>query len=128
MATVEETKALHRGSNVRADDGEIVPVSEDGVQLPRIQVAAIDNGLAFPTQHPNRIRSYPYGWLSNPVADEPFSRDTAMELLPLLTAQRTEEMMRGLEARFRLDPDFSPKSFAKQKSVYPSPHLTTLTP
>lgn len=24
-----------------------------------VQIAAIDNGLAFPTHHPNRIRSYP---------------------------------------------------------------------
>lgn len=28
---------------------------------PTVMVAAIDNGLAFPTHHPDRVRSYPYG-------------------------------------------------------------------
>ena len=102
------------------EDGDIRPVSHGhGVPpVPRVRIAAIDNGLAFPTQHPNRIRSYPYGWLNNPIASRPFSKETAREFLPILSAPDfTTELLGGLEVRFKLDRGYSPQSFAKQKSV-----------
>ena len=30
-----------------------------------VSIGAIDNGLAFPTKHPNNFRSYPYAWVCN---------------------------------------------------------------
>ena len=33
-----------------------------------IQVAAIDNGLAFPIKHPDSWRAYPYHWAWLPYA------------------------------------------------------------
>lgn len=33
------------------------------IQLPKIEIAAIDNGLAFPFKHPDSWRAYPYHWV-----------------------------------------------------------------
>ncbi|ORZ37800.1 phosphatidylinositol 3 and 4-kinase-domain-containing protein [Catenaria anguillulae PL171] len=38
----------------------------------RIQVAAIDHGLAFPFKHPDKWRSYPYGWLYMSISKLPY--------------------------------------------------------
>lgn len=43
------------------------------VQLPKIEIAAIDNGLAFPFKHPDSWRAYPYHWAWLPQAKIPFS-------------------------------------------------------
>ena len=83
-----------------------------------VRVAAIDNGLAFPTHHPDRIRSYPYSWTFLPIAHIPFSQDTAHAILPLLTSTSWwETTLDSLEALFRLDPDFKLKMWRKQRSV-----------
>ena len=83
-----------------------------------VQIAAIDNGLAFPIHHPNRFRSYPYGWLSLPLATHPFSHATANVVLPLLTSnQWWQETLSGVETIFKLDSDFNEKVFKLQKSV-----------
>lgn len=58
------------------------------VSLPSIQLAAIDNGLAFPFKHPDQWRSYPYGWMSLPAARVSFSKATRDRLLPLLTSRK----------------------------------------
>ncbi|KAI8911638.1 phosphatidylinositol 3 and 4-kinase-domain-containing protein [Gorgonomyces haynaldii] len=86
--------------------------------VPRVQVAAIDNGLAFPFQHPNRIRSYPYGWQYLPIARLPFSQETCQEFLPLLTSDSWwHSLLVEIEDLYRLDPLFSHTLFSKQKSV-----------
>lgn len=54
------------------------------VQLPEINIAAIDNGLAFPYKHPDSWRAYPYYWAWLPQAKVPFSRETRELILPLL--------------------------------------------
>ena len=41
-----------------------------------LQVAAIDNGLAFPIKHPDSWRAYPYHWAWLPYAKVPFSQET----------------------------------------------------
>lgn len=55
------------------------------VQLPEINIAAIDNGLAFPYKHPDSWRAYPYHWAWLPQAKVPFSRETRELVLPLLS-------------------------------------------
>ena len=50
-----------------------------------IDVAAIDNGLAFPFKHPDSWRAYPYHWAWLPYAKQPFSNETKELVLPLLS-------------------------------------------
>lgn len=49
-----------------------------------LELAAIDNGLAFPWKHPDEWRSFPYGWLYLPVniLAQPFSESTRRHFLP----------------------------------------------
>ena len=44
----------YKKSKSASDDEEATPES--------IEVAAIDNGLAFPIKHPDSWRAYPYHW------------------------------------------------------------------
>ncbi|TPX57200.1 hypothetical protein PhCBS80983_g03989 [Powellomyces hirtus] len=86
--------------------------------LPIIQVAAIDNGLAFPYKHPDRWRSYPYGWSFLPASRLPFSPETRIHILHLLTSPTWwRETMEGLEKLFRIDADFSERMWKKQRAV-----------
>lgn len=55
------------------------------VQEPDIQIAAIDNGLAFPFKHPDSWRAYPYHWAWLPQAKIPFSNSTKELVLPYLS-------------------------------------------
>jgi hypothetical protein len=46
-----------------------------------IQVAAIDNGLAFPIKHPDSWRAYPYHWAWLPYAKVSASLTTVHDLV-----------------------------------------------
>lgn len=79
-----------------------------------IHIAAIDNSLSFPHEHPRGWRSYTYGWLYLPVSiiGRPFSEGTRNHFLPLLTSKSWwEETSWQLREIFALDPDFHPKMF-----------------
>ncbi|KZV95123.1 hypothetical protein EXIGLDRAFT_672443 [Exidia glandulosa HHB12029] len=87
---------------------------------PHIHLAAIDNSLSFPHEHPKGWRSYTYGWLYLPVGviGRPFSEKTRQQILPLLTSKEWwEETTFQLRKMFALDPDFHPKMFARQLAV-----------
>jgi hypothetical protein len=87
-------------------------------KISTVKIAAIDNGLTFPTHHPSRVRSYPYGWVNLPIAYIPFSKATADYILPYITSSAWwEQTLQGLEILFSIDPDFKPSMWAKQKSV-----------
>ena len=81
---------------------------------PHIHIAAIDNSLSFPHEHPKGWRSYTYGWLYLPVTiiGRPFSQKTRDHFLPFLTSKvwwaETTYQLRKL---FAVDPDFHPKMF-----------------
>jgi phosphatidylinositol 4-kinase type 2 len=86
----------------------------DYTRGPHIHIAAIDNSLSFPHEHPQGWRSYTYGWLYLPVSiiGRPFSERTRNHFLPLLTSKAWwEETTFQLEKLFSLDPDFHPKMF-----------------
>lgn len=55
------------------------------IERPDIQIAAIDNGLAFPFKHPDSWRAYPYHWAWLPQAKIPFSEEIRAHVLPLLS-------------------------------------------
>ncbi|KAH7108176.1 phosphatidylinositol 3 and 4-kinase-domain-containing protein [Auriculariales sp. MPI-PUGE-AT-0066] len=88
----------------------------------QIRLAAIDNSLSFPHEHPKKQgwRSFTYGWLYLPVSiiGKPFSQKTRQAILPLLTSKEWwEETTFQLRKIFALDPDFHPKMFARQLAV-----------
>ncbi|EIN11984.1 hypothetical protein PUNSTDRAFT_83863 [Punctularia strigosozonata HHB-11173 SS5] len=87
---------------------------------PHIHIAAIDNSLSFPHEHPKGWRSYTYGWLFLPVSivGRPFSEKTRNHFLPLLTSKEWwAETTYELRKLFEVDPDFHPKMFRRQLAV-----------
>lgn len=81
---------------------------------PHIHIAAIDNSLSFPHEHPRGWRSYTYGWLYLPVTiiGRPFSQKTRDHFLPLLTSKKWwSDTTYELRKLFAVDPDFHPKMF-----------------
>lgn len=81
---------------------------------PHMHIAAIDNSLSFPHEHPRGWRSYTYGWLYLPVSviGRPFSEKTRRHILPLLTSKTWwEQTTFELRKTFARDPDFHPKMF-----------------
>nr|GAT56389.1 predicted protein [Mycena chlorophos] len=93
---------------------------EDYTRKPHIHVAAIDNSLAFPHEHPKGWRTYTYGWLYLPVSviGRPFSDKTRNHFLPMLTSKEWwEDTTYELEKLFRVDSGFHPNMFARQMAV-----------
>lgn len=89
-------------------------MASDYTRYPHVHVAAIDNSLSFPHEHPQGWRSYTYGWLYLPVSliGRPFSERTRAHFLPLLTSKTWwEETTFQLRRLFAVDPDFHPKMF-----------------
>ncbi|KAI0341916.1 hypothetical protein BDW22DRAFT_1331270 [Trametopsis cervina] len=87
---------------------------------PHIHIAAIDNSLSFPHEHPKGWRSYTYGWLYLPVTiiGKPFSQKTRDHFLPLLTSKEWwSDTTYELRKLFAVDPDFHPKMFNRQLAV-----------
>lgn len=88
--------------------------SQPYTRYPHIHIAAIDNSLAFPHEHPKGWRSYTYGWLYLPVSliGQPFGQKTRDHFLPLLTSKAWwEETTYQLKKLFAVDPDFNRKMF-----------------
>lgn len=84
-------------------------------ERPHIHIAAIDNSLSFPHEHPKGWRSYTYGWLYLPVTiiGKPFSQKTRDHFLPLLTSKEWwSDTTYELRKLFAIDPDFHPKMFS----------------
>ena len=92
--------------------GDWIPVE------PRIEIAAIDNGLSFPFKHPDEWRAYPYYWAWLPQAKVPFSQETIDLVLPFLSDMSfVEDLAESLEEIFRTDRGFDRQMFAKQMAV-----------
>lgn len=88
------------------------------VQLPEINIAAIDNGLAFPYKHPDSWRAYPYHWAWLSQAKVPFSRETRELVLPLLSDMNfVQDLCDDLYLLFKQDKGFDKHLFERQMSV-----------
>ena len=73
------------------------------VEMPTLEIAAIDNGLAFPFKHPDSWRAYPYHWAWLPQAKIPFSQEIKDQLLPLLSDLNfVEELCKELFELFKV--------------------------
>lgn len=83
-----------------------------------IQVAAIDNGLAFPIKHPDSWRAYPYHWAWLPYAKVPFSSVTKDLVLDKLSDMNfVQELCDELYNLFKQDKGFDRHMYEKQMSV-----------
>ncbi|QRW08026.1 phosphatidylinositol 3- and 4-kinase [Ceratobasidium sp. AG-Ba] len=96
------------------------PSGSSQYRRPHVHIAAIDNSLSFPHQHPKGWRSYTYGWLFLPVSliGRPFSENTRNHFLPLLSSPEWwAETIFQLRKLFSLDPDFNERMFDRQMAV-----------
>ncbi|KAG9092277.1 phosphatidyl inositol kinase [Ceratobasidium sp. 370] len=96
------------------------PSGSSQYKRPHVHIAAIDNSLSFPHQHPKGWRSYTYGWLFLPVSliGRPFSENTRNHFLPLLSSPEWwAETIFQLRKLFALDPDFNQRMFDRQMAV-----------
>ncbi|XP_048249471.1 phosphatidylinositol 4-kinase type 2-alpha-like isoform X1 [Haliotis cracherodii] len=88
------------------------------VENPEINIAAIDNGLAFPYKHPDEWRAYPYHWAWLPQAKIPFSQDVKDLVLPQLADMNfVQDLCDDLFELFQTDQGFDKSTFEKQMSV-----------
>lgn len=88
------------------------------VGTPKISIAAIDNGLAFPLKHPDSWRLYPYHWAWLPYAKVPFSDNIKDQLLPRLSDMNfVQGLIDDLFELFAEDKGFDRGNFEKQISV-----------
>ncbi|ETN84483.1 hypothetical protein NECAME_06886 [Necator americanus] len=88
------------------------------VTVPKVGIAAIDNGLAFPFKHPDEWRAYPFGWSLLPMAQKPFSDETIDAILPKLDDTNfVRELGEELKQVFKKDKGFDKKMFERQLSV-----------
>jgi phosphatidylinositol 4-kinase type 2 len=83
-----------------------------------INIAAIDNGLAFPYKHPDEWRAYPFYWIWHPLAQAPFSENISQLVLDKLkNSQFTQSLIDDLRALFSADKGFDQDIFDKQIAV-----------
>uniref|UniRef100_A0A674E3H1 Phosphatidylinositol 4-kinase type 2 n=1 Tax=Salmo trutta TaxID=8032 RepID=A0A674E3H1_SALTR len=83
-----------------------------------IQIAAIDNGLAFPFKHPDEWRAYPFHWACLPQAKVPFSQETRELVLSRLSDMNfVQDLCEDLYEMFMADKGFDKTMFEKQMSV-----------
>lgn len=83
-----------------------------------LDVAAIDNGLAFPFKHPDSWRAYPYHWAWLTYAKVPFSQRIRDLVLPKLSDMNfVQDLCDDIFNLFKTDKGFDRHLFEKQMSV-----------
>ncbi|XP_038834422.1 phosphatidylinositol 4-kinase type 2-alpha-like [Salvelinus namaycush] len=88
------------------------------VKDPIIQLAAIDNGLAFPLKHPDSWRAYPFYWAWLSQAKVPFSQEIRELVLPKLADPNfIKDLEEDLYELFKKDPGFDRGQFHRQIAV-----------
>lgn len=97
----------------RGNDNWLIKKTDDS-----ILVAAIDNGLAFPINHPDSLRAYPYHWSWLPQARKPFSEETKELVFSKISDMNfVEEICKDLYNLFHQDKHFKTSNFEKQMAV-----------
>jgi len=88
------------------------------VNEPVVEIAAIDNGLAFPFKHPDQWRTYPYHWSWLSEAQIPFSCESKDLYYDKLSDSRfVESLTSDLYDLFSQDKGFDKALFERQMSV-----------
>jgi hypothetical protein len=96
------------------------PLKESIIKFknPKVEIAAIDNGLAFPIKHPDQYRSYPYGWSFLSISHIPFSQESIEFILPKLENEKFQRyLFYILEQVMKIDEPFDKSLFENQKAV-----------
>uniref|UniRef100_A0A094ZEK3 Phosphatidylinositol 4-kinase type 2 n=1 Tax=Schistosoma haematobium TaxID=6185 RepID=A0A094ZEK3_SCHHA len=108
----------YQSSELKEDTDETNKDDWGVVDMPKIELFAIDNGLSFPFKHPDEWRAYPFYWAWLPMAKEPFSDAIKEAVLPLLSDMHfINSLVRDLHNLFKVDPGFDLSTFHKQMSV-----------
>ncbi|CAH8548046.1 unnamed protein product [Schistosoma rodhaini] len=108
----------YQSSELKEDTDETNKDDWGVVDMPKIELFAIDNGLSFPFKHPDEWRAYPFYWAWLPMAKEPFSDAIKEAVLPLLSDMHfINSLVRDLHNLFKIDPGFDLSTFHKQMSV-----------
>lgn len=103
-------------TEARESDVESTMSGEEA--LPDLDVAAIDNGLAFPCKHPNSWRAYPYHWAWLTYAKIPFSQRIRDLILPKLSDMNfVQDLCDEINSLFETDKGFDRHLHEKQMSV-----------
>lgn len=84
-----------------------------------VQIAAIDNGLAFPFKHPDEWRAYPFHWAWLRQAKVPFSEEIKTLILPFLSDMHfvQHELCDEIQRLFSQDKDYDRRIAERQLSV-----------
>ncbi|PAA46693.1 hypothetical protein BOX15_Mlig032434g5 [Macrostomum lignano] len=107
-------------SDPAIDSGLVDELGDDWgiVQQPKISLAAIDNGLAFPFKHPDQWRAYPFHWAWLPQAKAPFSDRIKELVLPRLADMRfVQSLCDELVCLFRTDRGYDRATCERQMDV-----------
>ncbi|CDR40249.1 hypothetical protein NBRC10512_007686 [Rhodotorula toruloides] len=94
--------------------------SEGHPPHPHFHLAAIDNSLAFPHQHPLGWRTFLYGWLNLPLSliGQPWSASTRKAFLPKLSdPEWWRDLRRELRSEFKRDKTFREDVWQRQWAV-----------
>lgn len=89
-----------------------------------IKIAAIDNGVSFPTQHFGTVRKFVYQWVHCPESEVPFDDKLANDTLKHLDGKRgfngkfIERILSNVRHLFRLDASFDEEVFQNQAKVF----------
>jgi len=111
-------KLVERKSEDDVDAGPDADVVYEVESPAAVDVAAIDNGLAFPIKHPDSWRAYPYHWAWLPYAKKPFSRETRDQILDKLSDMNfVQDLCDDMCNLFKTDKGFDQSMFDKQMSV-----------
>uniref|UniRef100_A0A915PF67 Phosphatidylinositol 4-kinase type 2 n=1 Tax=Setaria digitata TaxID=48799 RepID=A0A915PF67_9BILA len=94
--------------------GEICPLTAIEVERFKyepgkiLELAAIDNGLAFPVKHPetsSRLRQFPFAWAQLSWANHPWNEELRTCLLQLLTPRFVQSLCDDIATLFKYDRD-----------------------
>lgn len=97
--------------------------TKTGISLD-IKIAAIDNGVAFPTEHFGTVRKFVYQWVQCPESEMPFDDRLANDVLKHLDGKRgfngkfLERILGNVKHLFRLDASFKEEVFRNQAKVF----------
>ncbi|VDP71195.1 unnamed protein product, partial [Schistosoma mattheei] len=93
----------YQSSELKEDTDETNKDDWGVVDMPKIELFAIDNGLSFPFKHPDEWRAYPFYWAWLPIAKEPFSNAIKEAVLPLLSDMHfINSLVRDLHNLFKV--------------------------
>jgi len=102
----------------KTDTTDLENQASQNDNLPDVDVAAIDNGLAFPFKHPDSWRAYPYHWAWLPYAKVPFSPRMRDLVLPKLSDMNfVQDLCDELFNLLKTDKGFDRHLYERQMSV-----------